>query len=167
MGRGGRVLRAAALIVVAAMLAFFSIGPERFWALAAGPADQGQVDPSRLARRDKPTDSLVCSPGLCAGRTDVLLPLYGQAPEALMRRLDAVVLADARHLTRVDDGSDPAYRRYVARTPMMRFADTIDARASPAAGGTGLMLYGRSQLGVGDWGVNLRRLQAWTAALPP
>lgn len=148
-------------------LAFFLIGPEHVWTLVAGPADQGPVDIARLERRTRPTDSLACTPTLCRGRLDFELPLYPLEPDALMRRLDAVVLADKRDLTRVDDGSDPRYRRYVARTRIMRFPDTIDARAIPVGSGGGLMLYGRSQLGVNDSSVNRARIESWIAHLRP
>lgn len=144
---------------------FVLIGPARVYTWIAGPADQGAVDFATLQRRSTPTDSLACTPGLCRSRIDLSLPVYAEPPEQLMQRLDAVVLADARNLTRVDDQSRPAYRRYVARTAAMRFPDTIDAEARPFKGGTGLMLYGRSQLGVGDWGVNRARQEGWIARL--
>ena len=84
-----------------------------------------------------------------------------------MQRLDRTVLQDP-NVTRVDDGSRPTYRRYVARTPVMRFPDTIDAEASEATGSveaTVLRLYSRSLLGKGDLGANKDRLTKWASRL--
>lgn len=142
-------------------------GPERINAWIAGPADQGAVDFATLQRRQRPTDSLACSPNLCQIRVDLALPAYAEPPAALMQRLDRLVLADTVHLVRVDDGSRPAYRRYVARSATFRFADTIDAEARSMVGGTGLAIYGRSQIGIGDWGVNRARQQGWAVGLRP
>lgn len=165
MKKASPAARAIVAALTVAALAFFLIGPDKVWTLAAGPGDQGAVDIATLARLPRPMDSLACTPPLCTGRLDFALPAYPDAPEALMRRLDAVVLADTRNLTRVDDGSDPAYRRYLARTAIMRFPDTVDARAAPLGAGSGLMLYGRAQLGIDDYGVNRRRLETWAAQL--
>ncbi len=83
-------------------------------------------------------------------------------PAALLARLDVAVLAD-RNVTRVDDGGRPDYRRYVARTAILRFPDTIDAEAIPGDGGTRLRLYSRSLLGKSDLGANAERLEGWRA----
>lgn len=160
-----RLLLILLLLPLAAGVGFIAIGPERVYAWIAGPADQGAVDFTTLQRRTKPTDSLACSPALCRIRVDLALPVYAEPPAVLMQRLDAVVLADSGNLVRVDDGTRPNYRRYVARTAAMRFPDTIDAEAQTLAGGSGLMIYGRSQLGTGDWGVNLARQRGWAAGL--
>ena len=153
------------LLPLVAGLGFIAVGPEHVYTWIAGPADQGGVDFATLQRRSQPTDSLACTVHLCRIRVDLPLPVYAETPAVLMERLDAVVLADIGNLTRVDDGSRPNYRRYVARTAAMRFPDTIDAEAQTIAGGTGLMIYGRSQLGTGDWGVNLGRQRGWAAGL--
>lgn len=142
----------------------FAAGPERLWEQVSGPADQGAVDFSALARRTTPNDALACSPGACNGAINLALPLYEDAPAALLDRLDAAVLADG-NVTRVDDGARPDYRRYVARTPFLRFPDTIDAEALPGDGGTRLRLYSRSLLGRNDLGTNAARLNAWAGFL--
>lgn len=160
-----RLLLVVMLLPPVAGLAFVTAGPERVYAWIAGPADQGNADFGRLERRETPTDSLACSADLCGASVDLVLPVYDESPALLLQRLDAVVLEDTASLQRVDDRSRPHYRRYVARTPMMRFADTIDAEARALPGGSGLMLYGRSQLGVSDWGVNRARQRNWAAAL--
>lgn len=154
-----------AILVVAAVAAGAALlyGRERLWEDIAGPADQGAVDFSHLIRRHSGNDALACSPGLCDGRAATALPAFGEAPAALLTRLDRAVIGG--DVARVDDGTDPAYRRYVARTPLLRFPDTIDARAVPLGDGAGLMLYSRSLLGRGDLGTNARRLADWAARL--
>ncbi len=162
------VLRWFALMAVAlALLAlggFFLTGPERVWERLGGLADQGVIDFSDLSRSPTSNDALACSPGACPGEIDVALPLYADAPAALLARLDAAVLAD-RNVARVDDGGRRDYRRYVARTPLLRFPDTIDAEAVPGGGGTRLRLYSRSLLGASDFGANAERLNAWAGFL--
>jgi len=157
-----------ALILVAILLlgicGFFLAGPERVWELFGGPADQGAVDFSTLARRSTPNDALACSPGACDGEIDAALPLYEDAPAALLDRLDAIVLVDP-DVARVDDGGRPDYRRYVARTPLLRFPDTIDAQALSGDDGTRLRLYSRSLVGKSDLGANAERLNAWAGFL--
>ena len=159
------VVLALLVALVVAVGAFAAIGPESVWERVAGPADQGPADFASLRRRSVPNDALACSPGLCqALMVDVPLPTYREPPEALLQRLDAVVGADP-NVTRVDDGQKPTYRRYVARTPVLRFPDTVDAEAVEGEAGTGLRLYSRSLLGRGDFGTNKARLKSWTAGL--
>ena len=162
-------LTGLAAIVAIAGGGLFLYGPERLWTELGGPADQGPVQFARLARSPSPNDSLACSPGACAGDglVDVTLPFYEAEPDALLDRLDDLVLAGP-DVTRVDDGSRAGYRRYVARTPLMRFPDTIDVEAEEADGSveaTVLRMYSRSLLGESDLGANKARLTAWAARL--
>ena len=138
---------------------------ERLWTRLAGPADQGPIDFAALQRRKVPNDALAASPGAIAGTPDLALLVYAEPPDALLRRLDAL-LADDPNVERVDDRARPTYRRYVVRTSLMRFPDTVDVEAIPAPGGGALLrLYSRSQLGKGDFGANARRLADWTQKL--
>ncbi|MBP0614256.1 DUF1499 domain-containing protein [Jiella mangrovi] len=161
-----RTAAALAAGVGVALIAGFAIaGPKRIWSWTAGPADQGSVDFATLKRRSAPNDSLACSPGVCREPVDFDLPTYGVSAEALMGRLDRVVeaMGDVR---RVDDGRDARYRRYVFRSRILKFPDTLDARAFGVGGGTtALALYSRSLLGRGDFGVNEKRLRAIASAL--
>lgn len=144
---------------------FFAIGPQRIWEWAAGPADQGPLDFTRFRRRSTPTDALACSPGACAQPADLILPTYRTSPAALMQALDESA-PQAGAAERVDEGDDPAYRRYVFRSKVLEFPDTLDARAvAGEAGETTLMLYSRSLIGRGDFGVNGARLEAIVRAL--
>ena len=67
---------------------------------------------------------------------------------------------------RVDDRSDPAQSRYVVRTSLMRFPDTIQFQAIDLdEGKSGLIAYGKSQIGAADHGTNIRRLAQLTRDL--
>ncbi|MCW2307207.1 DUF1499 domain-containing protein [Rhodobium gokarnense] len=138
---------------------------DRLWERIAGPADQGPAAFAKLTRRSSPNDALACSPGACAIKVDIELPFYAPEPEALLRRLDSIAL-DLRPVDRVDGGARPDYRRYVFRTTLMRFPDTLDAEAEAIEEGkTALRLYSRSLLGRSDLGANRKRLEAIAARL--
>ncbi len=161
----------AGLVVIAAFAAggLVFYGPERLWTQFGGPADQGAVEFARLKRSPTPNDGLACSPGACAGAgiVNVPLPFYEAEPSALLNQLDKLVLGDP-NITRVDEGSRADYRRYVARTPVMRFPDTIDVETEDADGsvdGTVLRMYSRSLLGESDLGTNKQRLTDWAARI--
>lgn len=162
-----RLLRFVLILLAVIVLAaggLFLAGPERLWEQLGGPADQGAIVFPDLSRSPTPNDALACSPGACSGGSDIELPLYQDAPAALLDRLDQAVLADP-NVTRVDDRAAPNYRRYVARTPVLRFPDTIDVEALRGDGGTRLRLYSRSLLGKSDLGANSERLETWKRRL--
>lgn len=148
-------------VAAIAAAGFALVGPRRIWKWAGGPADQGPVDFATLTRRAVPNDALACSPGACSQRTDFDLPAFQTPPDTLMRRLDDIAASMAAE--RVDEGLDPLYRRYVFRSRVLGFPDTLDARASsapdPSMGEAALRLYSRSLLGRGDFGANRRRLR--------
>lgn len=155
----------AAIIVTGVAVAL--VGPARIWSTIAGPTDQGPVDFDRLTRSPSPNDALACSPGVCDDAAEIVLPVYAARPDTLLDRLDAVLFdgplsGDAE---RVDDGTDPNRRRYVVRTRLMRFPDTLNAEARATDGGTALLLYSRSLLGRGDFGANAERLKRIAVAL--
>ena len=161
----GRIALVLCGLFVLGGLWFFAVGSEQVWTWYGGSADQGRLQDLGADRRRQPTDSLACSPELCSAASDITLPDYRVPPADLMQRLDRIVLADRRHLVRVDDRTRPDYRRYVARTPVLRFPDTIEAFAQPRAEGSSLLIYGRSLLGESDWGVNHARIALWAAEL--
>ncbi|MCB8836513.1 DUF1499 domain-containing protein [Aurantimonas sp. VKM B-3413] len=157
------VTRIAAALGLAALLAtvgLFAIGRDRVWKMIAGPADQGPADFANLERRASGNDALACSPGACGPlKPDVILPVVKAAPPEILRSLDRILLAEPG-AERVDGGKRPGYRRYVVRTRILRFPDTVDAEAVATMGGTALKIYSRSLLGRGDFGANRRRLEA-------
>lgn len=137
-------------------------GIGRVWEIV-GPADQGPVDFAHLARRPGRNDALVCPAGFCAAPVDLTPPRYAATPEQLRETLRALILANPDARLAASSPEEPR-DRYVVRTPLMRFPDTVEAVALPAGeGGATLAIYSRSLIGSSDFGVNLRRVQGWLA----
>jgi uncharacterized protein (DUF1499 family) len=143
-----------------------SFGIASWWERLAGPADLGAVDFAAISRSTSGNDALICPPGLCgAAVTDGVAPVF-MAPVARLRDVvriievnDPDVFALARDEAKVQD-------RYLARTALMRFPDTISVRFIDLGGGRStLALYSRSQIGRKDFGVNKARLDTWIKLL--
>lgn len=147
-------------LVAAAAAAFWLVGPERVWALA-GPADLGTVSFETLERRTTPTDALACPTGLCPVETDILPPVYPVDAATLRKALLQAVKTE-RRLTRVAIDDQLPGDRFIQRSEKLRFPDTIVVRYVALPGGTStIAIYSRSQLGRGDFGVNLDRVERW------
>lgn len=141
-------------------------GIERFWTLAFGPPDLGPVDFTRLERRTTPNDALVCPPGFCgAARIDLPAPVFAMPAHDLRQKIRALALAEPGAV-QVAEAASGRGDRYVVRTPLMRYPDTVDALVLPQPEGRSTVaLYSRSQIGRSDFGANLARLKRWLAAL--
>ncbi|WP_158555152.1 DUF1499 domain-containing protein [Fulvimarina endophytica] len=160
MARLFRTLAASlGLLGVLAAIGFVTLGPKRVWRIA-GEADQGSVDWDRLQRSANPNDAFAASLGASATPADITLDPFDGEPSELVRKVDAYLRSNALPETfeRVDDGRDPLYRRYVARTPMMGFPDTLNVAARRVGDRTGLLLYSRSLVGKSDLGANRKRI---------
>jgi uncharacterized protein (DUF1499 family) len=132
-----------------------------------GPPDLGPVAFERLSRRSSPNDALVCPPGECgSAAVDIRPPTYALAANELRRRVKSYFAETGAVQVAADDAE--LHDRYVARTPLMRFPDTVDVEVFPAdADHASLALYSRSQLGFYDFGTNLARLRRLLEALGP
>ena len=100
--------------------------------------------------------------------TSAFFIAYGVASfpaAALLARLKEIARAqpDTRELSCEPDCERIA--RFLQRTRMMRFPDTIDVEVFPAPGGSTLAIYSRSLIGRRDFGVNRARIARWLAAL--
>ncbi|MFK8015391.1 MAG: DUF1499 domain-containing protein [Gammaproteobacteria bacterium] len=159
------------LIVVGVFAALFVVGKligfDNVWARVAGPPDLGPVDFRGLEKGPKPNQALVCPPQLCdPASVDVESPVYA---------LDAKRLAQAARSAlqalpgseRVDDGSQDTTLRFVVRTSLMQFPDTVvvEAVEGTAQGTAHIAIYSRSQIGYSDMGANLKRVRAILASL--
>ena len=153
-------LAAFALLVLVAVAGFFIAGPDRIWALASSP-DLGPVDFETLARRKSPNDSLACPPGTCTAKSDIVPPIFAvSAPE--LQKAFAKMLASEPRIEQVGRDEDGFTQRYIQRSRLMRFPDTIVVQFIDLGDGRStLALYSRSQLGEGDFGVNRARIERW------
>jgi uncharacterized protein (DUF1499 family) len=152
------------LLLIAAFGVFWLAGPERIWMLF-GPPDLGPVVFETFQRRSTRTDALACPTGLCQADTDLLPPVY-PVDIATLRKALHQALKTERRLTRVHIDDRLPADRFVQRSETLRFPDTIVVRylALPGGGST-IAIYSRSQIGRGDLGVNLARVERWLAKL--
>jgi uncharacterized protein (DUF1499 family) len=159
-------LAGSAVLTLAIWRGDESFGIARFWERVVGPPDLGPVDFAAITRSPSGNDALICPPGLCGvAAPDGVSPVFA-APVARLR--DAVrvievndpdIFALARDDQRVQD-------RYLARTRLMRYPDTINVRFIALGDNRStLALYSRSQVGRKDFGVNKARLEAWIRLL--
>lgn len=135
-------------------------GPEKVWRVFGDP-DLGDVDFATLSRRASPNDALVCSPDVCPARADAVAPVYPVPARALFEAIPAALAAEAR-LEMVQDDPARLKRRYIQRTKLLGFPDTIVMQViERPGGGSAVAMYSRSQLGFSDLGANRARLDRW------
>ena len=159
-----RFLKAVAVLILALILlataAFFILGPERLWS-QFGPSDLGDVDFATLVRRDTPNDALACLPEFCAAKADLSSPVIARPfGDVFLAVQDAVVHEPGPEQVAADAAQGTL--RFVQRSRLMGFPDTINVKVVPVAdGGSAVLIYSRSQLGKEDMGVNLARVKRW------
>ncbi len=158
-----KILLIVAGLLVAGLIFPFAYGREQTWELLAGPADLGQVDFATLKRRSSPNDALQCRDNFCpAAIADRRGNLYHVGAAEVAAALDSG-LAFEGNLVRVDNGADPLYRRYVQRSAVMKFPDTIDVRFFPLSDDQSAMaIYSRAQVGYADFDANRKRIGRWS-----
>lgn len=140
-------------------------GIDDVYAATFGPPDLGPVDFEAIARRASPNDALACPDGVCPAEVDFVTPTY-PVPGARLREIVAQVAAETPHAELVYSGSWEETDRYVVRTPLMRFPDTVTIRIFGAGPGRSqLAIYSRSQVGYSDMGANRARLERWLSEI--
>ena len=163
-----RVLKLLAVLFVALVVAFAAafliLGPERLWA-QFGPSDLGDVDFATLQRRATPNDALACLPEFCAAKADIPAPEISRPfGDVFLAVQDAVVHEPG--LEQVDADAATGTLRFVQRSPLLGFPDTVNVKVVPEADGrTAVLIYSRSQIGKADMGVNLARVKRWAALI--
>jgi hypothetical protein len=146
-------------------------GDERFgiaswWERLAGSPDLGPVEFGAIVRSARGNDALICPPDLCgAVKADGTAPVF-LAPVARLRDAVRVIEVNDPDVFPLARDEAKVQDRYLARTRLMRFPDTISVRFIDLGGGRStLALYSRSQLGRADFGVNKARLDEWIKLL--
>ncbi len=133
--------------------------------LVFGSPDLGPVEFETLRRPSRPNTALACPPGFCRDATADFDPGVFPVPEEeLRRRITAFALAQPRVVPVYRHAAPglPTQDRYVERSALMSYPDTIDVRFIPLTESTStLAIYSRSQIGYGDMGVNLARIRRW------
>lgn len=164
----------AALIALIAFGAGFSYllwrgeepgGIDDVYAMAFGPPDQGAVDFETLQRTRSPNDALACPEIICTTRIDIVTQVYPVTGEEL-RMIVREVAGEQPGTQIVYAARWEEEDRFVVRSRLMRFPDTVNARIFGAGDeGTMLALYSRSQIGHSDLGVNEERIRLWLSAV--
>jgi uncharacterized protein (DUF1499 family) len=132
--------------------------------LTGARPDIERVDWATLRRHKTPNDALACPAGLCPNaKPDIETAAFRLEPAALLARLRTIAQTepDTRELSCEGD----RVARFIQRTRVMRFPDTIDVEVFPAGGGSTIAIYSRSLIGRRDFGVNRARVARWLAAL--
>ena len=151
----------AAFLIALAIAGFLTLGPERLWA-EFGPPDLGAVDFATLARSTTPNDALACLPEFCAVKADLPAPVISRPVNEVFLAVQEAVAREPR-LEQVEVDASQVTLRYVQRSKIMGFPDTINVRVVPTANGaSAVLIYSRSQIGKGDMGVNLARVKRWS-----
>jgi hypothetical protein len=155
--------KTAAVLVATLVLAagvLLAAGPERLWA-QFGRADQGNIDFATLVRRDSPNDALACLAEFCAAKADVAAPLFARPVGDVFLAVQNAVVHEAG-LEQVGADAGQGTLRFVQRTKLMKFPDTVNVKVVPTArGGSAVLIYSRSLIGEGDLGVNVARVKRW------
>jgi uncharacterized protein (DUF1499 family) len=117
-----------------------------------------------LERSRLPHDALVCPPKACAASPDRSAPVLPHAPEALFAAWRQVLAAEPRTTI---IAVDPNRRLILAQqsSRLIGFIDTISIHVVAAGEGASFAAYSRSEIGLGDLGVNAARLEAWQNAV--
>jgi Protein of unknown function (DUF1499) len=153
------IAAATALILVGGVVAY---DLDATWALVAGPPDLGPVDFASVKPPASPNRYLACPQDLCpAGAADMTSPTFDMSA-ADLQRTARKAWAGEPNLTLVSGDEENHEDRYVQRSKIMRFPDTVAARfIDQADGKSSLALYSRSQIGRSDFGVNKARVLHW------
>lgn len=165
MKRKADIFVAGALIVGVAIAAAAAVvlvyGREETLRLIGGEADLGPISFDTVQQRWRWNDALVCPANRCASDSDKVAPIY-PVPVLALRTAFGRVIGRERYVNLVDTDDLVPAERYVQRSELMRFPDTIAVRfyALPEGRAT-LALYSRSQFGLVDFGANRRRLERW------
>lgn len=149
------------ILLMAIAAAVLGILSGRIWDVF-GPADLGPVDFSSLVRRTSPNDALAAPAGLGSAKVDVVPPVFAVDVARLKAAVAEAVAAEPRTVRVDTDGSDATTERYVQRSALMGYPDTIVVRYIELPGNRStLALYSRSKLGYSDLGANGARIVRW------
>ena len=139
---------------------------DEIWKWTAGKADLGKVEFSSLKRPSSPNYCLVCPKEFCGSfRPNIPAPEFDLDAVALRAELNRLVLQEP-NIVLVESDEDTLEDRFVQRSNVLRFPDTITVRYLALEGNRStLAIYSRSQIGYSDMGVNKKRLERWLGLL--
>lgn len=137
-----------------------------FYEMAFGSPDLGPFDFETAVRSTRPNTALACPKNFCKNaKVDFDPGVFEVSEEKLRDLFTTYVLSqpDVSPVYRHAQPGLPTQDRYIQRTPLMQFPDTINVRFIPLTENTStLAIHSQSQIGQSDFGVNLKRIKAWT-----
>ncbi len=148
--------------ILFATIFFGFLSRDKLWTLIGGNADQGQIAFEALRLPDTPNHFLACPRTLCINATpNSVADVYSVKAERLRDQAIKAWSQEA-NLELVDRTTDTLQIRYVQRTPLMRFPDTVSVRFVLLDNNSStLAFYSRSLIGYSDFGANNARYQRW------
>ena len=137
-----------------------------FYEMAFGSPDLGPFDFETAVRSTRPNTALACPKDFCKNaKVDFDPGVFEVSEEKLRDLFTTYVLSqpDVSPVYRHAQPGLPTQDRYIQRTRLMQFPDTINVRFIPLTENSStLAIHSRSQIGQSDLGVNLKRIKAWT-----
>ncbi len=156
------------IVVILAVLGavFVLYGREKSWEALFGSPDLGPVTFATLTKTSRPNQALLCPPDVCkAAQPDMIPPVYAVSVDDLRRTFRRTIDMEPRS-ERVAENGTAHTERYVMRTNLMRFPDTIRVQFIDLGNNTSTVaIYAQAQIGYSDRGVNKARLRRWLQAL--
>jgi uncharacterized protein (DUF1499 family) len=144
-----------------------------FYEMTFGSPDLGPIDFESFNRDTRPNSALGCPKNFCKNAMADFDPGIYEVSEDKLRDIFTTFALSQPNVVPVFRHSQPGLPtqdRYIQRTRLMQFPDTINVRFIALTENTStLAIHSRSQIGHSDMGVNLKRVRAWTdkAALQP
>jgi uncharacterized protein (DUF1499 family) len=159
---------AALAIIIAKLLNVGMDWRDATYKLIAGAPKTAIVDFATLKRRSSPNDALACPQDRCAAKPDRVTNPDRRTRQAIWTVIEGALFARAEAITLASQATDAEEetRVYLIRTPLMRFPDVLQVTLGTAKdAGTSIAMYSASQIGYGDMGANLARIDALLKAL--
>lgn len=136
------------------------------WSTVFGPADLGEVRFENVEPVSTPNSYLVCPKELCTSRMPDMVPEVYKVSAAELMQLARETWSDEPGTRLVHDSPAALTLRFVQRSKIMRFPDTISVRFIPVNEQQAtIALYSRSQIGYSDLGANEDRAELWLGQL--
>lgn len=154
----------AIVVVLGAVLVLY--GREKSWEVLFGPPDLGPVEFATLQNTSRPNQVLLCPVDICQAATPDMMPPVYAVPVDKLRDAFHQIISQEAHTEQVAVDGDRQTERYVIRTNLMRFPDTVRVKFIALDNDTStLAIYSQAQIGYSDRGVNKTRVQRWLNAL--
>lgn len=161
-----RLITSFLAIVVVLGVVFVVYGREKSWEVLFGPPDLGPVEFATLQKTSRPNQVLLCPVDVCKAATPDMMPPVYALPVDKLRDAFRQIISQEAHAEQVAVDGGNQTERYVIRTNLMRFPDTVRVKFIALDNDTStLAIYSQAQIGYSDRGVNKTRVQRWLNAL--